>query len=101
MNEHTEVDERCGGCRQSDSNLTPISDGSMKVCSTCYPNATSMFLTEGADRQVQQSPSSCAEPVIVAAVRKSSKSRLGHWHSSFNSFYKIIVELKCGPRRPV
>src|SRR5438067_9374978 len=89
------MEDRCAGCHQSlpESRLASISDGSIKVCNTCYRRATSMFFTEGADRQVPQRPS---EPLVVALVSRSSGSRLRRLVLFVRFVFKIILELKGG-----
>jgi hypothetical protein len=90
LDEHMEVEERCGGCHESlpDLNLAPISDGSMKVCEACYPNATSMFFTEGAEREVSQQSLQSAEPAVVMSA--VNRSRLQKWHASWAA---VLFEL--------
>jgi len=46
--EKREFDEHCDGCdqRHQASDLTPIADGSIKVCRECYSAATAMLSTQ-------------------------------------------------------
>ena len=90
--DYIEVKELCAGCHQShpESDLASIIDGSIKICGTCYPNAKSMFLKEGADDHVPQRISQSAEVPVVAALSRSTRSRLRPWFSSFASFAKLF-----------
>src|SRR5262249_30294415 len=56
--ENMEVDEHCDGCdrRHRASDLTPIADGSIKVCRECYSAATAMLSTRSRPAISEQEP---------------------------------------------